>query len=389
VKPEGKVFVVAHVSRIYGPVQALTRWLREQKADFTLVSLPFAYSGIPRATEQAYSDGAESYSREGHASQGWEPWLWVKDWIFAFRRGWAAGKGKPVDIFIGVDCLNASAGLALRALGRAHRVGFYVIDYTPKRFRNPVLNAVYAFVDRLAAKRSDFVWNLSERMREVRRRQGVREEANLLVPVGVELSAVRPVPESEIRRRTLLYMGALMDNKGLQLMIEAFPEIAAQAPGAELHILGFGPYEAEVKRLAAESPAGDRIFVPGGLGHGELFKVVPTFGVALAPYLDDPGSYTWWCDPTKPKEYLACGLPLVITKVPWLWERVADPDRPMGVAIDYRREELVAACVRLLNDDEFYGACRRNALEFARGLDWDGIYGRAFADLGGRRGKSA
>jgi len=53
---------------------------------------------------------------------------------------------------------------------------------------------------------------------------------------------------------------------------------------------------------------------------GELFKAVPQYRVALAPYLDDPGSYTWWCDPTKPKEYLACGLPNVqaTAYVPWL-----------------------------------------------------------------------
>jgi glycosyltransferase involved in cell wall biosynthesis len=109
---------------------------------------------------------------------------------------------------------------------------------------------------------------------------------------------------------------------------------------------------------------------------------VPAYGVALAPYLDDPGSYTWWCDPTKPKEYLACGLPIIITRVPWIWERVADPRKPLGLAIDYKRDELVKACVRLLKDDRYYWRCRRNALEFAATLDWNGIYGGAFEGLG-------
>jgi len=182
-------------------------------------------------------------------------------------------------------------------------------------------------------------------------------------------------------------MGALMENKGLQLMIAAFPEVLKRVPGAELHIVGFGPFESEVRRLASASPARARIKVPGGKPPEALFKVVPCYGVGLSPYLDDPGSYTWWCDPTKPKEYLACGLPLIITRVPWIWERVADRRKPLGLAIDYKREELIEACVRLLKDDRFYWACRRNALEFAATLDWNRIYARAFTALATAQGK--
>lgn len=175
------------------------------------------------------------------------------------------------------------------------------------------------------------MWNLSERMRAVRRGQGLDERKNFLVPVGVELEAVDHPKLSQVRRKRLLYMGALQAGKGIELLIEAFPEIRRRVKGAELHIIGFGPFEAEARRLASASPAAGAIHMPGGMGHDELFRKVPRFGVAFAPYLDDPGSYTWWCDPTKPKEYLACGLPLIITKVPldlgkWQTEK-ADGDR--------------------------------------------------------------
>jgi glycosyltransferase involved in cell wall biosynthesis len=375
-KLPARIMVAAHTSKIAGPVQALGGWLQSRRAGFTLLSLPFGYSGIPFATEQRYQAGALASTVQGHPAQGWDPWLWAKDFLFVLRRGWAAG-GRT-DLFIGVDCLNALAGLVLRALGRVDRVAFYVIDYTPHRFTNPVLNGLYGAIDRIAATRSDVVWNLSERMRDVRRSQGVPEARNTLVPVGVELGKVRHPARAQVRRHSLLYMGALHDNKGIQLAIEAFPEILKKVPGASLHIIGYGPFEAQAKALAAASPAHRRIHVPGGMGHDQLFRQVPRFGVALAPYLDDPGSYTWWCDPTKPKEYLACGLPLIITKVPWVWERVADPRRPLGLAIDYRKDQLVKAAIRLLGDDRYYWRCRRNALAFAAGLAWDDIYDRAF-----------
>jgi glycosyltransferase involved in cell wall biosynthesis len=378
VKLPARIFVAAHVTKIYGPVQALTDYLKAGRADFHLVALPFSFSGLPAATDQDFRRGRPAGLAQGHAARGWDPWLWCKDFAYVLRRGWAAGAERPVDLFIGVDALNALAGLLLRALGRNRRVAFYVIDYSNRRFGNPLLNWIYQRVDRLAATRSDVVWNLSERMRTVRRGQGVPDARNALVPVGVELDQVRHPARGQVRRKTLLYMGALLDNKGIQLLIEAFPEVLKKVPGAELHIIGFGPFEAETRRLAGASPAAKRIHVPGGMDHARLFREVPRFGVAFAPYLDDPGSYTWWCDPTKPKEYLACGLPLIITKVPWIWERVADPKRPLGLAIDYDRAQLVAAAVKLLGDQRFYWRCRRNALDFAAGLDWAGIYDQAF-----------
>lgn len=380
-KRPSRILVAAHVSRIYGPVQALQHWLTRRRADFVFVALPFSYSGIPRAWMEERRGGRLAARREAHAASGWDPWLWTRDFFFVVRSGWRASREAPLDLFIGVDALNALAGLTLRALGRTRRVVFYVIDYTPRRFSQAWLNWIYRTVDRLAATHSDRVWNLSERMRQVRRSQGVPEDRNQLVPVGVELAKVRHPPRAQVRRKTLLYMGALHANKGIQLMIEAFPEILKKVPGAELYIIGFGPFEAEAKRLAAASPARERIHLPGGMDHAKLFREVPRYGVALAPYLDDPDSYTWWCDPTKPKEYLACGLPLIITKVPWIWERVADPKRPLGVAIDYKKEQLVAAAVKLLGDQRFYWRCRRNALDFASRLDWDAIYRRAFQSL--------
>lgn len=375
-KLPARILVAAHTSRIYGPVQALTGWLQRRKADFGFIALPFGYSGIPAASHQAFKAGRLLRSSTGHAAQGWDPWLWTKDFFYVLRRGWGAGGG----LFIGVDCLNALAGLLLRALGRVDSVAFYVIDYTPQRFSNPLLNGAYQLIDRIAATRSDVVWNLSERMRAVRRRQGVAEARNQLLPVGVELKAVR-LPKAAPRKRRLLYMGALHDGKGLQLIVQAFPQVLKRVPSAELHILGFGPFEAELKRLVAASPARRRIHVPGGLAHGELFKQVPQFRVALAPYLDAPGSYTWWCDPTKPKEYLACGLPIILTKVPWIWELIADPRKPMGIAIDYQLGQLVDAQVRLLKDDAFYAKCRRNALAYAKTLSWDALLSAAFQAL--------
>lgn len=372
------VFMAGHVSPIYGPVQALEAYLRRRAGRFTFVSLPFSYAGMAGALCRRHEDGELTGSRRGHACRGPEPWLWVKDFLFVLASGL---RGERAGLFIGIDNLNAAAGILLRALGKADRVAYYVIDYTPQRFRNRLLNGLYHAVDRFCVRHADVVWNLSSRMREVRQAQGLAPERNQVVPVGVELREVKPAAPARVRRSHLLYMGALQENKGIQLLIEAMPGILKKAPGARLDIIGYGPFEADLKALAAASPAAKAIRFPGPMGHAELMKKVPEYGMALAPYLEEAGSYSYWCDPTKPKEYLACGVPLVITRVPWLWELVADPRKPMGVAVGSRKEELAAACLKLMQDHRFYWACRRNARAFSRGLDWKNIYDRAFAGV--------
>jgi glycosyltransferase involved in cell wall biosynthesis len=318
----------------------------------------------------------------GHAARGPEPWLWIKDFMFVLKQGARAFEsGSRADLFVGIDNLNAFAGLVLRALGRTGRVAYYVIDYTPRRFSNPVLNWIYGALDRVCVRRADVIWNLSTRMQEVRRGQGAAEKKNQVVPVGVALDEVARIPRAKVRRKTLVYMGALQRSKGVQMLIEALPLIRGRVKGAQLHIFGLGDYESTLRDLAASSPDRRAIFFHGPLERSRLFKVLPGYGVALAPYLEEAGSYTYWADATKPKEYLACGLPLIITRVPWIWERVADARHPLGVAVSYNREEVVQACARLMRDPAFYWRCRRNALDFASGLDWRDIYDRAFREL--------
>jgi glycosyltransferase involved in cell wall biosynthesis len=165
----------------------------------------------------------------------------------------------------------------------------------------------------------------------------------------------------------------------VQLVLDSFARVRKRHPKAVLEIIGTGPYEAELKDQARRLGLGPAVRFLGLMDHATLFRHLPTCGVALATYTEDEDNIAYYADPTKPKEYLACGLPLVITKVPWTWEKVADPREPMGVAIRYGRDELVAAVDKLLGDEAFYGRCRRNALAWTRTLGWDAIFERAFA----------
>src|SRR6266704_1782675 len=52
----------------------------------------------------------------------------------------------------------------------------------------------------------------------------------------------------------------------------------------------------------------------------------------------------------------------------------------MGLVINFNREEMVEAVTRLLTDDNFYELCRKNALDYAKELDWRAIFDNALKE---------
>lgn len=366
---------------MYGPVQALVNYLKKRKKSFLFISLPFSYTKMAGAEVQFYNKGRIKKIKRGHTNKGSELIHWIRDFILNIKIGWSQGRQSPVPLFVGIDNLNAAAGILLRALGKVKTVAYYVIDYTPKRFSNPLINAAYHAVDRFCVRRSDVVWNLSPRMQQVRRDQGLPSSRNQVVPVGVVLDEVRHAKRSQVKRNRLVYMGHLTKSKGVQLLISAMPHIQDKIPGAELHIIGTGPYEKVLKALIRQNSSKKSIFMRGPMNHGKLFSELPRYGVALATYTEEENSFSYWADATKPKEYLACGLPLIITRVPWIWKEVNRTRRPMGIAISYSEDELVKACIKLLGNTKFYWTCRKNALAYSKGLDWSKIYDKTFRKL--------
>ena len=375
-----RVFVVGHVSEVYGPVQALRQWLLDRRFEAGFLTHPFPYTGLEGSRLELLA-GGRVVSASGVARRSaLVPWQFLRNLLTGLRQSWRFG---PSEVYIGIGNLNVLPGLLLRALGRTRRVGYYVIDHTPGRFANPVLNALYGWVDRVACRRADFLWCLSPRIVQAKVARGANPARCVDCPVGVELDEIVPAPPARRRRQVLVVMSHLTQEKGVQLVLDSMARVRRRHPRGVLEIIGTGPYEAELKAQADRLKLGDSVRFLGLMDHAALFRHLATCGIALATYTEDGDNIAYYADPTKPKEYLACGLPLVITKVPWVWEKVADPRRPMGVAIRYTEDELVAALDRLLGDPAFYARCRRNALAWTRTLGWRGIFDRAWTDTMG------
>ena len=71
---------------------------------------------------------------------------------------------------------------------------------------------------------------------------------------------------------------------------------------------------------------------------------------------------------------------MVITRVPPVAMEIEEEGA--GIVIDYDKQQLADAILKLLSDDEFYRRCRENAIALAQQYRADKVFSSAFERMG-------
>ena len=112
--------------------------------------------------------------------------------------------------------------------------------------------------------------------------QGYRGPMVVIPQLGVELPPVKSRAERAERAGRAAYVGRLVPEKGIDLLLRALP------PSWSLDILGDGPERAALQRLAAELGIGERVRFLGARPHAEVAAVWPTVDVLVLPSRTTP-----------------------------------------------------------------------------------------------------
>ena len=89
---------------------------------------------------------------------------------------------------------------------------------------------------------------------------GAHPDKVKVIPMGVDLkNTFVPDPDVERDAHELLFVGRLMEKKGVEVLIKAMPEILASRPETRLTIAGSGPLENALKALSARLSLSDKV----------------------------------------------------------------------------------------------------------------------------------
>lgn len=218
----------------------------------------------------------------------------------------------PVDVFIGIDPLNALAGVILKRRKKIKKVVFYTPDYSPQKFTNRMLNWIYHAIDRYCVKYADEVWSVSQKIVDIRKNMGLDDQKNKFLP-NVPPLKYQKYGSTKNDKYQLITTGIIDTQMDFSGIIKAVALLRDKYPDISLVVVGNGPAEEGLKDLAVDEGVADAVHFVGRKTLPETLKLVSESGIGLALYTGE-WAFNEYGDSTKCREYGSYGLPIISTK---------------------------------------------------------------------------
>lgn len=284
------------------------------------------------------------------------------------------------DLFIGLESINALAGIILKRFGKISTVVYYVSDYSPKRYQSGWFNRLYLWLDRYCATHADFIWDVSPAIQLARISAGFdpkRSAPVLHVPNALYPSQIKQAPLRQVKPYSLVFMGTLGKINGPDLALEALPYILSRFPRVKLHIVGGNTIdENRLITLTERLKLKRHVVFHGFIDDRErISNIIRQFAIALAPYPAIPGSARYYGDATKIRAYMGAGLPTITTEVPPLGKEANHAGAALIVKDDPKA--LADAIINVFLNKFLFLKLRKNAIRFARNNTWENEFSKA------------
>jgi glycosyltransferase involved in cell wall biosynthesis len=275
----------------------------------------------------------------------------------------------PIDACIGVGPWGALVALRLRARGRAAVAVYLDRDLESGLVRDATRRRIIAWAERYALRRADVAVSVGARLAAKRERETGRRPH--VVPNGVDAAAYFGCPPRAPGGARLVYVGNVIRWSGLELVVQALPDLAVKHAGVELRVVGDGlpGFLDRLAALAEQLGVSERVHFLGRRPPQELPALLAEADVALA--IAEPVPFRRYAVPLKLGEYFAAGLPVVVTTDTEAADLVARAGA--GIAVPYAVAPLCAALAELLADPARRAELGANAAAAARALDWSAL----------------
>lgn len=347
---------------IYGTGSSIADILKEKGIQYIYIKHPI-YGGLPTKVDGFWENKEITYLSKSSNSTNL-PIKSLQELIITLKI--ATEQKEKFDIFIGIDPLNALFGWLVKKLGKVEKLVFYTADYTPTRFENKIFNSIYHYIDRWVLKKADEVWNVSTRITELRKKQGVPDRKNYFIPNSPAFDKIKRLDADKINKHEIVFVTTSAQSTDFPVIFQAIKKLSKRYPDTKLRVIGLdnweGQFEKEINKLGIKN----NILFSGRMPHDELLKTFCRAALGLALYTNK-FSWTYYSDSMKVRDYLACGLPVIMTDIS---STAGDIKRAnAGFVINLDSIKLFEAIDRLFDNKKNYLQLRNNAIELARKYD--------------------
>lgn len=353
------VFFLENGEKVFGTGWSVYEYLRKNNIEYILVQ--HSLYGNQKTVIEEYKNQEISERSLGFSNLPFLIRLIQEQCINIYF-----GLQRKYSLFLGIDPLNAFSGVICKLLGRADKVFFYTADFATNRFSNSVLNYAYHCVDSLSAKNTDEVWNVSTRIVSYRKQNGVDLKKLHLVPNAPAFDDIKKLPYKPANRFKLVIVGNLNGSVDFNILLAIFKKLSKKYPLMQLDIIGKGQQEIEIKNLINKLHLHKKVKLHGNKNHGAVISMLSSSGIGFALYTNEK-PWNKFGDSMKVREYLACGLPVIMTGIPSTSDEVKDLNA--GFVITLSEKQLTDSVEKIFSDEATYKKIRKNALLLGKKYD--------------------
>lgn len=280
------------------------------------------------------------------------PWLWCTVPLFLAAQTWSLARllrsFRPDVVHAHWLIPQGASVRLLRALGMR----------TPPVLLTSHGADLFTFHGRMAmrlkrwiARGVDAATVVSTPMRPILASLGLDEARIEVAPMGVDLED-RFVPGTGTPEGDdILFVGRLVEKKGLAYLIRAMPAVLQERPAARLRIVGFGPEEDTCRMLVHDLGLQNHVEFMGAVSQADLPELYRRAGLLVAPFIESESGDQEGLGLVA-VEATGCGCPVLVGIVRATADLVRLSDGGIHCVDARRTETLAASIVDILRDPE-------------------------------------
>lgn len=211
-------------------------------------------------------------------------------------------------------------------------------------------------VDEIYIKFSDIVCVITKEIKNkiVKANSTILESKMVIFPSGANTELFKPLNQSECREILnfdpsnyyIGYVGSLLYYSGVDILINAVPYILEKIKNCYFVIVGEGPMKKQWIQLVKEKKLDKYFYFLGQVDYEDIPRHINCFDICVAPYRSTVGLGS----PVKIFDYMACGKPVIASKIDGITNFLKNTDTVRFVSAD-NSELLAKSIIDLLNKD--------------------------------------
>jgi len=237
--------------------------------------------------------------------------------------------------------------------------------YLPWKFKRIIAKLVFENAETVIA--------LTKDMKKKIESFGFNVKNIFVVPNGIELEKFKVLSKINIRKeleisedkKVVLFVGTLTPRKGIKYLIEALNIVKQKNPNIKLLLIGDGDQKQGLEKLAETLDLKKNISFVGKVENKEIPKYMTASDIFVLPSLSEAFGVV-------NLEAMACGLPIIATRVDGIPDVVKD--RENGFLVEPESPNQIAEKILyLLSNDNVRKTISQNNIKESNKYSWENI----------------